>query len=111
MATYYSRSTTASITAQNTFTDWVALKGTRGEPNTFSVSLADEGSWSGTWTVQARRRIQATAGTFTSGTAIDINSATAAGVYTAQLVGDWEIRVGCKTGNYTAGTATVSVER
>lgn len=109
MSTSYNKTVSASISAQNTFTGWVRVSAKQGKPNNFSAFMENDASLVATWVVQAQRRIEDSSGNVTYGTTIDLNSDTTAGIYTAQLVGDWEIRVGVKTGGYTSGTGTVGI--
>lgn len=103
------RTKEVAVSAQNTFTDWVRID-SRNSPNGFTASLADDSTTlSCTWTVQARR-IKPDG---TAGSTVDIFTSTAlsnGGVQTAQLAGVWEIRVGVKTGNYTAGTGVAALD-
>jgi hypothetical protein len=108
MATQYTTGQPVSVSADDTYTGWINFTGRRGATNSFSASLADEGSWTGTWVVEARRHWFDTDGTEHTGTTITINSATAAGVYTGQLTGQWQIRAGVTTN--TTGTATVAID-
>ena len=106
------RTKSAAVTAQNMFTGWVRID-SRQSPNPFTASLIDDSTTlSCTWTVQARR-ILTTAMGDTKGNVIDIFTSSAlsnGGVQTAQLAGVWEIRVGVKTGNYTAGTGVAALD-
>jgi len=103
------RTREAAITAQNQFTDWVEID-SRRSANVFSASLIDDGSTlSVVWTVQARR-IKSDG---TTGNTVDIFTSGAAsngGVQTAQLAGRWQVRVGVKTGNYTAGAGVAAID-
>lgn len=84
----------ASITAQNTFTDAVRVK-----DGNFDVSIS--GTFSATVTIQRSRD---------GSTYVDLPD-----TYTAptQLYGEcaspWFYRVGVKTGEYTSGTVTVEI--
>lgn len=87
-----------AISAQNTFTPWVALLGE------FNLSIS--GTWAGTVTIQR---------TFDGGTTVlDVNT------YTANIEdrgsephghGYTLYRVGIKTGQYTSGTANVRLNQ
>lgn len=103
----YNTGITLDIAAQNTFTGWVRVQAKRGAANSFSVAMANTSSFLGTWTIQARRRL---GDGDTVGTTIDLKTDTVAGIYTAQLVGNWDIRVGVKTGQYTSGSGTFSID-
>lgn len=103
----YNSGLVTTIAAQNTFTEWVRVSAKQGKPNNFTVAMANTASFTGTWTVQARRRLNDGA---TTGTVIDIRQDSVAGAYTAQLVGNWDIRVGVKTGDYTSGSAEFSID-
>ncbi len=103
------RTREVAITAENQCTDWIRLSSHQA-PNVFSASLADDSTTlSVVWTVQARR----VKSDGTTGNAIDIFTSGAAsngGVQTAQLAGVWEVRVGVKTGTYTAGTGVAAID-
>lgn len=99
---------TATISAENQFTPWVHLN-MRRLPNVFSAFIIDNSTtFSATWTIQARPVLE----DGTNGPTIDLYTSAAAsagGVQTAELAGTWEVRIGVKTGNFTAGTATAGV--
>lgn len=103
------RTKEAAITAQNQFTDWVDTDN-RQRVNVFSASLVDDSTTlSVVWVVQARR-IKSDG---TVGNTVDIFTSSAAsngGVQTAQLAGRWQVRVGVKTGGYTAGTGIAAID-
>lgn len=90
----------ASISAENTFTDWFDPSETRrvqSMPTKFNVSIS--GSFSGT-TVTLQRRFGA------SGSAVDVKNYTAAAEEIAEEIeDDVQYRLGVKTGNYSAGPA------
>lgn len=106
------RTKSGAVTAQNTWSPWVRI-GSRNSPNSFTASLIDDSTTlSCTWTVQARRVLTTAMGA-TVGNIIDIYTSPAlsnGGVQTAQLAGEWEVRVGVKTGNYTAGTGVAALD-
>lgn len=95
---------TSSLSAQNTFTDWVSPKVLTGKRNygfggflNFSIT----GTWVGTITIQCR---------YDQGDPIDLND----GAFTSNVVKiiedherTVEYRAGFKTGGYTSGTAVV----
>jgi hypothetical protein len=97
-----------AISAQNQFTEWVRLSA-HNKVNAFTASLADDSTTlSVTWVVQARR----VKSDGTEGSTLDIYTSASAsngGMQTAQLAGVWEVRVGVKTGGYTAGTGVAAV--
>ena len=97
---------TASLTAQNTFTDWLApFKKSRINPGYIDLSVT--GTWAGTITVQKRYE---RGGVYTD--PIDVEDYTE---NVAKLIEDhvWgvEYRIGFKTGDYTSGTAVVRLDR
>lgn len=102
------RTREATISAQNQFTDWVRIDGRRS-PNVFTASMTDNSTTLNVvWVVQARR----IKNDGTPGNAVDIYtspSASSGGAQTAQLAGVWEVRVGVKTGGYTAGTGVAAL--
>lgn len=103
------RTSSAPVTAQNMFTSWVRMDGRRS-PNPFTASLIDNSTTlSVTWVVQGRRIL--TDGT--SGNTIDVftsSTLSSGGVQTVNLAGVWEVRVGVKTGGYTAGTGVAALD-
>jgi hypothetical protein len=106
----YSTATIKAITAQNQFSEWVRVNSKQGFANSFSAFMENDSSLVATWVVQARRRVSENSdGTVTYGTTIEINSATVEGIFTAQLVGPWEVRTGVKTGGFTSGSGTVGI--
>ncbi|MGD9724397.1 MAG: hypothetical protein AB7U76_24425 [Pirellulales bacterium] len=102
------RTNEAAITAENQFTDWTRVDGGRWGSG-FSASVSDDSTTlSVVWTVQMRR-IKADG---TTGNVIDVFTSGAAsngGIQTASLFGAWEVRVGVKTGNYSAGTGVAAI--
>lgn len=97
MATFtavVSKSASANITAQNTFTSGVVLSGA------FSLSIS--GTWAGTVTIQR---------SFDAGTTwLDVQNYTANFEDTGNEPAVGVLyRVGFKTGNYTSGTANVRI--
>ena len=94
------RKAEATLTAENTFTDWVRLN---GQPWCVGVS----GTFSATVTVQ----LCPPGGSVD--TAADIHASstlTAAGALVGSpLGGGWYARVGIKTGGFTSGTAVVGI--
>lgn len=96
----------ASITAQNTFTDWIApsTQNALGITAMGYLNLSIYGTWVGTVTVQR---------TFDDGTTVlDVVTYTS---NAERLVEDHEhgikYRVGIKTGDFTSGTANVRLSR
>lgn len=87
-------SVSASITAQNTFTDWLTLN--KGE----RYSVAIGGTFSATVTVQRE---------FTGGAVHDIDSKSAADVIDGVSPCQCSVRVGVKTGDFTSGTVSVAI--
>jgi len=102
------RTREVAISAQNTFTDWVRLSASE-KANIFTASLTDDSTTlSVVWVVQARR----VKSDGTTGNTLDIYTSPAAsngGLQTAQIAGVWEVRVGVKTGGYTAGTGVAAL--
>ena len=94
----YGATETMAISAQNTFTDWVALLGE------FNLSIS--GTWVGTVTIQR---------SFDGGTtALDVNAYTTNiedRGYEPRGEGGTVYRVGIKTGDYTSGTAKVRINQ
>ena len=83
------------INAANTFTD--PVQPGRG----FDLSLYANSSFSGTLTLQ-RRRVGETNWR-------DVKTYTGPAEEYGQSSGNWEYRLGCKTGNYTSGSITAEV--
>ena len=101
----------AAITAENQFTAWSRIDSHgRDAGASFTAALIDDSTTlSVTWVVQARRILA----DGTKGNIIDIFTSSAAsggGVQTASLCGLWEVRVGVKTGGYSAGTGVASID-
>lgn len=94
---------TASLTAQNTFTDWVKPKVqlTKGVCGCGFLNFSVTGTWAGTITIQKR---------YNEGDAIDVTDGDTT-VNATKLIEDHEsvveYRAGFKTGDYTSGTAVV----
>jgi len=97
------RSAEASLTAENTFTDWMVLSGS-------PWSAWATGTFSATVTVQA---VPPNGYSGTAADIIDLDELTAPGVLNGTaLCGasvGWLVRVGIKTGDFTSGTAKVGV--
>lgn len=88
----------ASIAAQNTFTDWLQGPG--------RADLSVSGTFSATVFLQRKLRGEAAA------SAVDVESYTAA---TEKVIedasGQYDYRLGVKTGGYTSGTAVCKLVR
>lgn len=87
------------LTAQNTFTDWLA-------PQSGKICVTVEGTFSATIQLQ-RQRLDST------GEAVGtVLTKTLAGVdaYNIDDYGHSQYRVGIPTGGYTSGTATCTIE-
>lgn len=99
-------SVTKSITAQNTFTDSLILHGSAVKRFTATV---EAGTHSATPTIQFRVKGQ------TAWSDLDTNNFPAlvniGAARTGELNGDFEVRVGVKTGDYTSGTMVVFLTR
>jgi len=97
---------TASLTAQNTFTDWLATP-KKSQGGAGYIDLAITGTWEGTITVQKRYD---RGGVYTD--PIDVKEYTE---NVAELIEDhvWKVeyRIGFKTGDFTSGTAIVRLDR
>ncbi len=90
---------TATITAADQRTSWLSL-GARPE-NFFTASV--RGTFVATLTVEAKRPGEPDAN------AIPVREYTSPIVERGTFPGPWLVRVGCNTGNYTSGTAQVTV--
>lgn len=90
---------TASITAQNTFTDPIVV----GEGDYIDVAIA--GTFSATVTVQRRRS------DYNSNAWNDMPTTYTAATQTVigPVASNWEYRIGVKTGDFTSGTAIVAL--
>lgn len=102
---------TAAVTAQNQFTGWVNIAGRSGKPTSFTASIADDAATLAATMVVEARRINAD-GTFGNPTLVDsvvmaVGSRGALRSYS--LVGLWQVRVGVRTGGYTAGTGVMTI--
>ena len=89
---------TASVTAQDTGTDWLQLRGHR---NFFDVSVS--GTFVATVTLQRKRPGDA------AGAARDIETYTSGTETLKEFAGHWDVRLHVKTGNYTSGTAVLEL--
>jgi hypothetical protein len=105
---------TASLVAQNTFTDWIKPKPQKalGQDSLGYLDLVISGTWAGTLTVQKRHGHGNHTDDITWTSEFDVEDFTA---NTAKLIEDHSVtaqyRVGFKTGNYTSGTAEVRLEQ
>lgn len=101
-------SQTGQVTAQNTWSPWVTLN-LRRLPNAFTAFIIDNSTtFSAMWTIQASAVLDD--GTLVGPVDLYTSAAASAGgVQTAELAGTWQVRIGVKTGNYTAGTATAGI--
>lgn len=84
-----------SITAENTFSDPIQISGK------FNLSIS--GTFVGTVTVQRKR--------LNESTYRDVESYTTETEANGEVIGKWDVRVGIKTGDYTSGTAVVSISK
>ncbi len=89
---------TASITAQNTGTDWLQL---RANHSYFDISLS--GAFAATVHLQRKRPGEA------ASAARDIESYTAGTEKLGEMKGHWDVRLFVKTGNYTSGTVEMEL--
>ena len=85
------------ITAQNQFTDWIQITGSA------LLTIRDVSSMSMTVTLQCKQEGDTSA--------IDSDTETGEGAWVMQNCGGLYWRVGCKTGDYTSGTANVMISR
>jgi len=88
----------ASLTAENTFSDWIEFRGI-GEQN---CVIEAGGSFIGTLTAQTRS---------VNGSIIDLEDFTVPFSRKAESVGSCDFRMGFKTGNFTSGQANVVLRR
>lgn len=102
---------TATLTAENTFSDWIKPLDqlSYGINGVGFLDLAINGTWAGTLTVQ-KRHFHGSTPTYTD--AYDVVEYTANAV---KLIEDHsntvEYRVGFKTGNFTSGSASIRLEK
>lgn len=89
---------TASITAENTGTDWLQL---RGGYNFFDISIS--GSFAATVTVQRKRRAEADA------SARDIETYLSGVEKPGAMQGQWDVRLFVKTSDFTSGTVVLEL--
>ena len=89
---------TASLTAQNTGTDWLRL---RGERNRFDISVG--GTFAATVHLQRKRPGEA------ASAARDVESYAAATERLGEMQGHWDVRLFVKTGNFTSGTVVAEL--
>lgn len=96
-------SATKTVTAQNTFTDAVQLD----EGEVASISIACDVSWVGT--IQVQRRLPGQSSFQNVQPYLGGSGFTASAEIDYQAPASQEIRVGCPTGSYSAGTATLFI--
>lgn len=89
---------TAAVTAQNTGTDWLQI---RGERKFFDISVY--GTFVATVHLQRKRPGAA------ASAARDVESYTAGTEKIAEMQGHWDVRLFVKTGNFTSGTANLEL--
>ncbi len=101
----------ATISGADQFTDWAKVRAMgkrRGQPDeidsNFHVSVYDSSAWSGTLHAQIRETPNDPIRDVPDITFDDVCE------LNGTLHGAWEIRVGCKTGNYTAGSIKVRIK-
>jgi hypothetical protein len=87
----------AAITAENQFTTAITVKGSA------VVYFHDSGSFSGTITLQVSRD--------GGSTWVDVENYTSETVKAITYGGNMMWRIGCKTGGYTSGSATVALQQ
>lgn len=81
-----------TVSAENSFTDWIGIE---------KGSLLVTGTFVGTVTLQVKQA--------TSGNIIDLDTVTAAGLSLIDNGGGELYRAGIKTGEYTSGTAYITL--
>ena len=86
---------TASVTAQNTGTSAITVRGAR------LVDISVYGTWVATVHLQRKR--------MGDSTWRDIESYAANVEKTAQMATTWDMRLFCKTGNFTSGTISMEI--
>ena len=107
---------TASLSAENTFTDWITptqQAGTLFKGPFGFLDLIISGTWAGTLTAQKRHLTGGTVSAdYTYTDPFDVDDFTANTVeYIEDFSSTVQYRVGFKTGNYTSGTALVRLEQ
>jgi hypothetical protein len=90
-----------AVTAENTFSTTVVV-------DNGGASMFASGTFTGTMTLQGRPG--GSSGGWADLATIVGAGATVAVVANAVLPGSWEYRVGCKTGNFTSGTANLILQ-
>lgn len=91
-----------TVTAENQFTDWIRC----GQSQRMSIYIT--GDLSGTITLQAKKPEHTVADNPTFIT--DVEAHTTNGLRnTDQVVGTFDFRLGCKTGDYTSGSAFIEI--
>ena len=97
-------SVAATITAQNQFTDWFPIRTQApGRPRTAGLRIGDGSAFSATITVQTKAPEEETA------SAQDIANYATGQRKTLEFAHDVDVRVSCKTGNFTSGTIPVGI--
>jgi hypothetical protein len=91
--------TEADLSAANTFTPWMSLRG--AQKSDFTVLIA--GTFVGTLTFQVRDVVNQTV--------VDLDQFTGPDVKEGTLTGGQDIRIGFKTGDFTSGTAECVIQQ
>ena len=89
---------TASVTAENTGTDWLQL---RGGHTFFDISIS--GSFAATVTLERKRRAEG------DGSARNIEEFTAGKEKIRDVQGQWDVRLFVKSSDFTSGTAVLEL--
>lgn len=93
----------ADLTAQNTGTDWLQVRLADGGGK-FDVSVSD--TFVANVTLQRKEPHEA------ASAAVDVEAAyTTATEKTAEIAGDWDVRLFIKTGGFTSGTARCRLKK
>lgn len=100
---------TASLTAENTFCDWITPKEqlSKGVQNPGFLDFMITGTWAGTLTVQKRHTHNGVSTDPIDVTTYTTNKANMIQDHSATV----QYRIGFKTGNYTSGTAIIRMEQ
>jgi len=92
----------ATISAENQWTDWIQVNG-KGK-NSLALIITNLSGWTGTITLQSNR-----AGDADALAIDDPMTFSGAARENVEMVGPGLLRIGCKTGDFSAGSLTVEL--
>lgn len=101
-------SVSASITAEDTFTDWLILGQhySPGHAVLYPFTVLVQGTFVATVTTQYKRPTDADSDAVDDTVTIENPS-----LHVGEITGAWYVRAGVKTGDFTSGTVEIQVSR